>query len=167
VVVDLDWSRFPGCFGSGRFRGGLALAPRVVVNHMYLCTCEREAEKGDFGSCFRHPFHRPPACAPGRFNRMYGGNLFEKAARNSASGGCFQGPFHRTPTRGPRRFRLLRQALTGFEPPTQSRICINPRTLRVQNVLLKPRHVPLYPVFRDNLNRLHDAVNTDKIRRRS
>ena len=29
---------------------------------MYLCTCEREAEKGDFGSRFQHPFHRTPSC---------------------------------------------------------------------------------------------------------
>src|SRR2546421_5639127 len=29
-------------------------------NHMYLCTCEKMAEKGDFGSCFRVPFHRTP-----------------------------------------------------------------------------------------------------------
>jgi hypothetical protein len=30
---------------------------------MYLCICEREAEKGDFGSCFRHPFHRTQPAA--------------------------------------------------------------------------------------------------------
>src|ERR1700733_8240436 len=29
---------------------------------MYLCTCEREAEKRDFGSHFQHPFHRTPSC---------------------------------------------------------------------------------------------------------
>jgi hypothetical protein len=30
---------------------------------MYLCTCERVAEKGDFGSCFRGPFHRTQPAA--------------------------------------------------------------------------------------------------------
>jgi hypothetical protein len=35
VLVDLDWSLCRGCFCSGRFRGGLALAPRVVVNTIH------------------------------------------------------------------------------------------------------------------------------------
>jgi hypothetical protein len=122
---------------------------------MYLCTCEREAEKGDFGSCFRHPFHRPPTCAPGPFNRMYGGNLLKRRQETAPLEAVF-----RVLSTAPQHVGL------GFEPPSQSRICINPRTLRVQNVLLKPRHVHLYPVFRDNLNRLHDAVNTHKTRRR-
>jgi hypothetical protein len=32
-------------------------AGRAEANHMYLCICEREAEKSDFGSRFRRPFH--------------------------------------------------------------------------------------------------------------
>src|SRR4051794_3598430 len=36
---------------------------------MYLCTCERVPEKGDFGSCFRGPFHRTQTR---RFNLFLG-----------------------------------------------------------------------------------------------
>jgi hypothetical protein len=29
-------------------------------NRLSLCTCEKAAENGAFGSCFRHPFHHAP-----------------------------------------------------------------------------------------------------------
>jgi hypothetical protein len=51
----------------------------AYFNHMKLCTCERVAENGDFGSCFRAPFHRTqpaaltffkaPSAKPVRFPR--------------------------------------------------------------------------------------------------
>jgi hypothetical protein len=33
------------------------------ASQMYLCICERVAEKDDFGSCFRAPFHRTQPAA--------------------------------------------------------------------------------------------------------
>jgi hypothetical protein len=40
--------------------------------HMYLCTCEREAENGSQSRRFRRPFHRTPTHASGRFNLFLG-----------------------------------------------------------------------------------------------
>jgi hypothetical protein len=37
-----------------------------------LGTCEKAAENGAFGTCFRHPFHRPQTRASGRFNLFLG-----------------------------------------------------------------------------------------------
>src|SRR5271155_2232054 len=35
------------------------------------CTCEKAAENGAFGCCFRHPFHHTPTRATGRFNLFF------------------------------------------------------------------------------------------------
>jgi hypothetical protein len=43
-----------------------------MANRISLCTCEKAAENGAFGSCFRHPFHRTPTRASGRFNLFLG-----------------------------------------------------------------------------------------------
>jgi hypothetical protein len=43
------------------------------INHsISLCTCERAAENGAFGSCFRQPFHHSPTRTSGRFNLFLG-----------------------------------------------------------------------------------------------
>jgi hypothetical protein len=45
---------------------------RVKLNHKSLGTCEKAAENGALGGCFRHPFHQRPSRAPGRFNLFLG-----------------------------------------------------------------------------------------------
>jgi hypothetical protein len=42
------------------------------MNRISLCTCEKAAENGAFGGCFRHPFHHTPTHTSGRFNPFLG-----------------------------------------------------------------------------------------------
>src|SRR5271155_1228168 len=44
----------------------------LAIYRQSLCTCEKAAENGAFGSCFRHPFHHTPTRASGRFNLFLG-----------------------------------------------------------------------------------------------
>jgi hypothetical protein len=56
---------------------------KMCVNR---CICEREAEKSDFGSRFRRPFHR----APGRFNLFLGPRRQACKVSLSLHGSCFR-----------------------------------------------------------------------------
>jgi hypothetical protein len=40
---------------------------KTKINHMYADTCEKAAENGAWGGCFRRRFHRTPTREPRRF----------------------------------------------------------------------------------------------------
>jgi len=63
------------------------------------CTCEKAAENGAFGCCFRHPFHHTPTRASGRFNLFLGSGA-PSAQRASTADFCcsrFRHPLSLTP----------------------------------------------------------------------